>query len=301
MKPNRRNPLFSNFFRSNTLTTAIVVSLGSSAVQAADVFWDRGSATNAWATAGNWSATDTAAAATGALPGTGDVAVFNITALVANQTIDMGADRTIAGMSFTTSGTVLIQGGGANRTLNLGGSGITKSGTGAITIGNTTTNQNANVRLTADQTWANNNDTGAIIVRNSVAASTAVARTLTLGGSSTAANNVSGVDRQQRHGCHEPRQVRSRNMDSRRCQHLHRRVTVSVAGSSTESQRRTRHQRRWHDDCVRGHPQSRRHSGRQRTESGNRSHYRQRHRRRWPRSNSPTPAPTTNKMPSKGP
>jgi len=105
----------------------------------------------------------------------------------------MGADRTIAGLRFISSGTVLIQGGGANRTLNIGASGITKTGAGAITIGSTTTNQNVNVRLAADQTWANNNNTGAITVNQTVAASSAVARSLTLGGTSTAANIINGV------------------------------------------------------------------------------------------------------------
>jgi autotransporter-associated beta strand protein len=155
MKPNRRNPLFSNLFRSNTLTTAIVVSLGSSAVQAADVFWDRGSATNAWGTGGNWSPTNTAAASTGAVPGTGDVAVFNISALNTAQTIDLGANRTVAGLRFVSSGTVLLRGGGTNRVLTLGASGIAKTGTGAITIGSATSGQQVAVALGANQTWTN--------------------------------------------------------------------------------------------------------------------------------------------------
>ena len=176
-----------------TSSIAALAALASTNVHAVDVFWDRGSATNAWGTGGNWSPTDVAAAATGAVPANGDVAVFNITALTAAQTIDLGADRTIAGLRFVSSGTVAIQGGGANRLLILGGTGITKTGTGAVTIGSGTNNQNVGARLSADQTWANNNNTGTIVVNNTVTASSAANRVLTLGGSSTAANQINAV------------------------------------------------------------------------------------------------------------
>ena len=172
---------------------APLIAAWPQAGRAADVFWDRGSATNAWGTGGNWSPTNAAAANTGAVPLAADIAVFNISALTAAQTIDLGADRTIDGLRFVSSGTVLIQGGGANRAINLGASGITKTGTGAITIGSTTANQAAAIRLAADQTWANNNNTGIINVVNGVSSNVAGARLLTLGGTSTAANVVTGV------------------------------------------------------------------------------------------------------------
>jgi autotransporter-associated beta strand protein len=156
MKPSRRNPLFANLFRSNTLTTAIVVSLGSSAAQAADLYWDRGAATNAWGTVANWSTVPGAATPNpAAVPGASDVAIFNISTLNTAQTIDMGAARSVLGLGFVSTGTVLIQGGGTARTLTIGANGISKTGTGAITIGSTTATQNANIALGANQTWTN--------------------------------------------------------------------------------------------------------------------------------------------------
>ena len=179
-------------FRLAALVAPLIAAWPQS-VRAADVFWDRGSATNAWGTGGNWSPTDAAAAATGAVPAAGDVAVFNISALTAAQTIDLGADRTISGLRFVSSGTVLVQGGGAARILNLGASGITKTGSGAVTIGSATATQNTNTRLTADQTWANNAAAGTISVLNTVAPNVSASRLLTLSGSNTLANVVSGV------------------------------------------------------------------------------------------------------------
>ena len=176
------------------LASAFVCSLLAPKVQGADIYWDRGSSTNAWGTVGNWSTAAGAATPNPtAIPGTGDVAVLNITTLTSNQTLDLGADRSVGGISAVTAGTKLIQGGGANRTLTLGASGIAKSGTGAITIGSATANQNANVRLGADQTWTNSNNTGAITVVNSVAASSAANRKLTLSGTSTAGNIISAL------------------------------------------------------------------------------------------------------------
>jgi autotransporter-associated beta strand protein len=176
------------------LASAFVCSLLAPKAQGADIYWDRGSSTNAWGTVGNWSTAAGAATPNpAAIPGTGDVAVLNISTLTSNQTLDLGADRSVGGISAVTAGTKLIQGGGANRTLTLGASGLAKSGTGALTIGSTTTNQNANVRLSADQTWTNNNNTGAITVQNTLAANSAVARKLTLSGTSTAANRINAT------------------------------------------------------------------------------------------------------------
>jgi fibronectin-binding autotransporter adhesin len=176
-----------------TSTIAVITATLPNLTHGADVFWDRGSATNAWGTGGNWSPTDVAAAAGGAVPAAADVAVFNISALTSNQTIDLGADRTIAGLRFVSSGTSLIQAGGTNRLLTIGASGIVKSGAGAVTIGSGTANQNVGIRLSADQTWQSNNNSSALVINNTLTASSAANRILTLGGSSTATNQINAV------------------------------------------------------------------------------------------------------------
>jgi fibronectin-binding autotransporter adhesin len=161
----KRNPLRTWLPYTFAAIIAPLIAAWPQRAHAADVFWDRGSATNAWGTGGNWSPTDVAAAATGALPGTADVAVFNITALTGAQTIDIGADRTLAGLRFNSTGTVLIQGGGTNRLLTLGTSGMTiNAGAGAVTIGSAATNgQGVRISLNGNQTWTNNSSNVATV------------------------------------------------------------------------------------------------------------------------------------------
>ena len=181
-------------FRLAALVAPLIAAWPQMA-RSADIWWDNvGGTANDWGGVANWSTVVGGGANPGAIPGAADVAIFNATSLTAAQTVNVGAaDRTLLGLSFTSGAAVTLQAGGTNRVLTLGASGIVKSGAGAMTIGSATANQNVNVRLSADQTWANNNNTGTLTIINGVQASTAVNRKLTLGGTSTAANVVSGI------------------------------------------------------------------------------------------------------------
>jgi len=162
--------------------------------RSADIWWDNvGGTANDWGGIANWSSVIGGGTNPTALPGAADIAIFNATSLTTAQTVSVNADRSLLGMSFTSGAAVTLQAGGTNRSITLGASGIVKSGAGAMTIGSTSTNQNVNLRLAADQTWANNNNTGILNIINGVTPSSAVNRKLTLGGSSTAANVVSGA------------------------------------------------------------------------------------------------------------
>jgi autotransporter-associated beta strand protein len=166
--------------------------------RAAVIYWDNtgGGTANVWGDVANWSTVVGGGTNPAAIPGAGDIATFSATPIVGTaQTVNLNADRTVQGLQFTSAVTTAttLQGGGTNRLLTIGASGITKAGTGAVTIGSGTAGQNVSPRLTADQTWANNNNTGVLTVNNGAQSSTAVDRILTLGGSSTAANIVNGV------------------------------------------------------------------------------------------------------------
>ncbi len=164
------------------------------AVKAAPLWWDNvGGTANDWGGAANWSTVVGGGTTPGAIPGAADTATFNATSLTAAQTVNLNADRALSGLIFTSGATVGLQGGGTNRALTLGADGIVKSGTGAITVGSATANQNVSILLAADQTWANNNNTGALTVLNGVTSNVAGARVLTLGGTSTTASTASGV------------------------------------------------------------------------------------------------------------
>lgn len=164
------------------------------AVQAADFFWDNaGGTANGWGSLANWSTDVGGGTDPAALPGAVDLGVFSASTVAAGQTVNLNDARSLLGLSFTSGQAHTLQGGGTNRVLTLAGSGINKTGTGAVTLGSATAGQQVSLALSANQTFQNNNNTGAIIIHNGIASSTAVARILTLGGSSTAANQINGV------------------------------------------------------------------------------------------------------------
>ncbi len=166
--------------------------LGADKSQAADIYWD-GTGTS-WNAVASWSTLSGAADSNPPnVPGSADIAFFNISTVNTPQIVNLNGAQSALGLSFTSSDTVSLQSGTPSRILTLGASGITKTGTGAITIGSVVSNQNVTLELSANQSWINNNNTGAINVLNGVAPSTAVNRLLTLDGTSTAANTVSGV------------------------------------------------------------------------------------------------------------
>jgi autotransporter-associated beta strand protein len=143
----------------------------------------------------SWSTTSGGGSNPAAIPGASDVATFHATSVTTSQTIDTG-NRSAQGLNFTSSQGTILRGTNTNtETLTLGSSGIAKSGTGAVQIGNVS-GRPLRIALSANQTWSNNNNTGAITIgsaNESVTSNAAGARTLTLGGTSTAANTVNSV------------------------------------------------------------------------------------------------------------
>ena len=125
-------------------------------VSAATIYWD-GSGTG-WDAVASWS-TDSSATTPdpAAVPGSGDVATFNISSVNTNQTINFNANQAATGLAFVSTGTVALQGGGTNRTLTLGTSGLSiSSDAGAVSIGSGTSGQNVAISLAGAQTWTNN-------------------------------------------------------------------------------------------------------------------------------------------------
>ena len=162
-------------------------------VGAANNYWD-GTGTS-WSTASAWSTVQNSNNPLNnplAAPDGSDLAIFNISTLNTNQTVNLSANQSAQGLSFVSSGTTTLQAGGTNRILTLGTSGIAKTGTGAVTIGSASAGQQVAIALGADQAWTSSNNTGAIQVLNGVTSSGG-SRTLTLAGTSTALNTVSGV------------------------------------------------------------------------------------------------------------
>ena len=117
-------------------------------------YWD-GTGTS-WNLAANWSDNAGAATPNPAVPTSGNKAIFNITSVTTAQTVSLDADQSIAGLTFTSAGAVTLQGGGTNRTLTLGNSGLAiNTGAGAVNVGSATSGQNVALAVSANQTWTN--------------------------------------------------------------------------------------------------------------------------------------------------
>jgi fibronectin-binding autotransporter adhesin len=131
--------------------------------QSAVIYWDNvGGTANDWGGVANWSTVVGGGTNPAAIPGTADVATFSASSVAAAQTVNLNAARSVLGLDFTTTLAHTLQGGSAAQTLTLGASGITRSGTGAVTIGSTTAAQNVNIALGANQTWTNSSATSEI-------------------------------------------------------------------------------------------------------------------------------------------
>ncbi|MFO1520970.1 MAG: autotransporter-associated beta strand repeat-containing protein [Kiritimatiellia bacterium] len=172
----------------------LLASVGFASSLRAQLYWDNaGGTANDWGSLANWSTVAGGGTDPAALPTTTDTVVFSASSVAAAQTVNLNAGRSVLGLSFTTSFAHSLLGGGTNQGLTLAAGGIAKTGTGAVTIGSATAGQQVAIALSADQTWANNNATGIITINNGVAASTAVNRLLTLGGTNTLGDMIAGV------------------------------------------------------------------------------------------------------------
>jgi len=205
--------------RSLWIRFAPLAALLTLSASAAPLYWDNSSADSLWSTLANWSTDPAGGVDPLAVPGAGDVATFNATSLTTDtatpQTVNLGGNISVSGLSYLGQSNVLtLQGGGSNVVLSIGADGIIASGAGnssstttppttnptkIFNIGNTTAGQNVSISLMASQTWASNISgtvisSDGIYVKNGVSLGIAGNHTLTLGGtsSSTPLNTISG-------------------------------------------------------------------------------------------------------------
>jgi fibronectin-binding autotransporter adhesin len=187
--------------RARKIVIVALVLAGAATAYGETIYWDKPANTGSnWAAVANWSTASNATTPDPvAVPGSADLAVFSITVAGGagtNVNFGNGATQSALGFLITASTTTSFRGGDAgnalaNSTLNLGASGILKTGTGGASIGSATANSNITVNLVADQTWENNS-TGGLRIDGPVtvpADLTNTARVLTIGGTSTAAVN----------------------------------------------------------------------------------------------------------------
>lgn len=189
MPPSPPRCLFQACSRHALNAANVLFSCLAATVQAATIYWD-GTGTD-WQTAGNWSTVSNASTPNpGAAPGAADLAVFSTSTVVTAQTVNLNGNQSILGLLFlgTNPSSTTLLGGGTNRTLTLGASGITVvTAAGAVTIGSSTSGQNVAITLGAAQSWTNDS-ANALTVINSI---TNGGFLLTVGGAGN--TNLNGI------------------------------------------------------------------------------------------------------------
>jgi len=138
---------------------AFILALGSvPPALASSYYWDT-TTTGLWTTGSNWSTSSTGSPAGTVAPSssiTADSAVFNGSSVNGNETIQLSAATSIAGITFNNTGTTTIASTTvAEQKITIGAGGITM----AANAGNVTfdTVNKAAVTIGANQTWLNNN------------------------------------------------------------------------------------------------------------------------------------------------
>jgi len=177
------------------LAGAMALLILSPAAQA-DHYWE-GTGT-AWDVATNWSTVLAPGTDPAAPPGIADLVFFGATGVPGpSQTVNLNGDQAALGLRTNGSNIFVtsILGGGTDRTLNLGTSGITHNN-GGLVIGSTTAGQAVNVSLQGAQTWTSSaGGTGAagVSVRNGVSIGAGGNQTLTLAGSNTGSQILGAI------------------------------------------------------------------------------------------------------------
>jgi len=159
MKP---KGLAKTLLGTSALTAAIVVSCIAPSAHAATENWT-GATNGLWGLNTNWSGSTTP-------DSTYDLTILGPANVAGALNINIAAAAAANSISFTnTAATTLTNTtSGANQTLTLGTGGLT-TGTGAVTIGSATANQNVNIALGGNQTW--NVGAGGLTVTNVVSGS----------------------------------------------------------------------------------------------------------------------------------
>lgn len=172
MKPSFKLRLFLAGFTA--------AALSSQATRAAAIFWD-GTGTD-WAAVGSW---DTDNTSTGgdpvAVPGASEIASFCTDVVTGHQTVNLNANQSALGLNFIPTPApynVTLLGGGVDRTLTLGASGIWMQDMspgnviiGSVTpgpIGSVTSGQNVAITLDAPQAWTNDFTGQTLTVHNAI-------------------------------------------------------------------------------------------------------------------------------------
>lgn len=172
-------------------TVSAVLMLAAS-THAASLYWN-GSGTS-WNVASNWSENADGSSPSASIAGSTHDAVFGASTVTTNQSITLDANQAANSLSFNnttglTYGFRRNSGTGGSSNLVIGAGGVSvAAGSGAITIGNSSST--IAVRFGADQTWTNNSSS-LLYIRNNAAVADGVSSTVTWTVNAAGSGNVS--------------------------------------------------------------------------------------------------------------
>ena len=160
------------YIRNFTLATSIAALLAAQSSHAATLYWDNnGGTANDWGSLANWSTVLEGGDTPVALPGSDDIATFRATPIQGTaQTVNLNGNRSVLGLEFLSGVTTntTLQGGGGDRTLTIGASGIVNAGSGKVQIGSKSNSNRVFLNLTSNETHIKNNGTGAIEIGDGI-------------------------------------------------------------------------------------------------------------------------------------
>jgi uncharacterized repeat protein (TIGR02543 family) len=145
-------------------------------VSAGTLHWDNaGGTVNDWSSTANWSTRIGGGSTPSAIPGASHVAAFSATPVQGiAQTVNLNANRSLLGLAVVPGVTAktTLRGGGTNRTLRIGGLGISHAGVANLAIGSETSGQQVAITFAGSQGIAANHSGGISIINNMSGAGT---------------------------------------------------------------------------------------------------------------------------------
>lgn len=130
----------------------LIVLLVSPSAHATTYYWNT-TTTSPWTSTANWSDNASSGGSAGVVPLPADSAVFNQSSVNGAAVIQLDAATSIAGITFSNTGSTLIESSSAtSQALTIGAGGIAvTSGAGAVTLGSTA--NPSTITLGANQNW----------------------------------------------------------------------------------------------------------------------------------------------------
>jgi autotransporter-associated beta strand protein len=167
--------------RKVALAVTCAASLLVHHAHSATLYWD-GTGTS-WSTVSAWSTAPNGPLPNPpAVPGANDIAAFSVGTVSSNQTVNLNGTHSVLGLVTVDVHRIVLRGGTADSTLNIGASGIDQA-SGSLLIGETSSGQQVAISTHGTQSWISTGTGSGIVVNGGVSIGSGGDQKLSLGGS----------------------------------------------------------------------------------------------------------------------